>query len=474
MKPYIHLFRTPRRYYCFDVNTDEIIMIPENVYNYLENRCDEDILDEKNAGFVNTLRQQGYLSSHRLSAVRHCHTDDLGYYLENRMSEVLLQVTQVCNLNCCYCPYAVGTGFSRQRDHSSKVMSWETAKRSLDFLLDHSSEIVDIAVGFYGGEPFLAFPLIRKAVEYVEENFAGKRVWYSTTTNGTALNDEIIAFLVEKNFHVTFSIDGPEHIHDTNRRRGDGTGSFRQAFENLKKTITAFGDEKKDQVNINTVLNPANDTDEVRELFRDPFFRDHEVFFTISPASDNIRDTAFYAREGHYEQTVYHAFTGLLSNLGLVEGLKTDPVINKYYNSHTNTSDRIKRKKMLPDISAPGGPCVPGQHRVFVNADGDMFPCERVTELSDAAKIGSIYTGFDLEKAEAMLNIGQLTEDICKNCWAFRHCKICAAKAIRDQELSGKEKLKYCEKTKNSVNTDLRFIALKRELESVYKRNLVL
>ena len=114
----------------------------------------------------------------------------------------------------------------KKRNHSSKKMEWETARKSIDLFLENSSEIDNVGIGFYGGEPFMNFPLIRQAVEYADKLFVGKNVEYSLTTNGTLMTDEIISYLNDHDFRVMFSIDGPESIHDINRRKADGSGSF--------------------------------------------------------------------------------------------------------------------------------------------------------------------------------------------------------------------------------------------------------
>ena len=59
-------------------------------------------------------------------------------------------------------------------------------------------------IGFYGGEPLLEFPLLKKAVEYSEQQFEGKKLTFNITTNGTLLNDEMIYFFQE---HDVWMID---------------------------------------------------------------------------------------------------------------------------------------------------------------------------------------------------------------------------------------------------------------------------
>ena len=77
----------------------------------------------------------------------------------------------------------------------------------------------------------------------------------------------------------------------------------------------------------------------------------------------------------------------------------------------------------------PGGPCVPGLHRFFVDVDGNVYPCERITE--DAAfQVGNLDTGFDLEKVEKIINVGRCTKEECLTCWAFLHCGTCIANMV--------------------------------------------
>lgn len=87
-------------------------------------------------------------------------------------------------------------------------------------------------IGFYGGEPLLAFSLIRKIVEYAETVFLGKEIKFFITTNATLLTEEISKFLLDHNFRVTFSIDGPKKVHDQNRIFPDGRGTFDKVMEN--------------------------------------------------------------------------------------------------------------------------------------------------------------------------------------------------------------------------------------------------
>ncbi len=119
-----------------------------------------------------------------------------------------LILTSECNLRCGYC---------YQNDKKSGEMAWGTMRSALDRLL--ASESQSIRVGFWGGEPLLEFPLLQKAVAYVEDKLEpGRSAAYSVSTNGLLLTDEILAFLVHHRFEIQLSFDGVPAMQDLRRR----------------------------------------------------------------------------------------------------------------------------------------------------------------------------------------------------------------------------------------------------------------
>ena len=76
--------------------------------------------------------------------------------------------------------------------------------------------------------------------------------------------------------------------------------------------------------------------------------------------------------------------------------------------------------------------------------------------------------GFYYEKAEKLLNIGHLTKDECRNCWAFRHCNICAKYTDDVGTLSKDLKLSQCENVRSSLRETLLDIIMQREVEDIY------
>ena len=159
----------------------------------------------------------------------------------------------------------------------------------------------------------------------------------------------------------------------------------------------------------------------------------------------------FEAARGHRLELIiqFAAFYGL--RRGEVLGLRWDAIdfaAGTFTICHTVTTASVEGKHLLSrlvidskrsyydlykelrlhaaiaNVMHPQGPCIPGIARLFVNVNGEFFPCERVPELAYAC-IGNISNGFDVERIEQIMNIGRLSEKECKSCWALRLCSSC-------------------------------------------------
>ena len=134
-----------------------------------------------------------------------------------------LHVAHTCNLNCEYC-------FASQGKYHGKraLMSFETGKRALDFLMDHSGKRHNLEVDFFGGEPLMNFDVVKKLVAYARsvEKERGKNFRFTLTTNGMLIDDEVIDFANKECSNVVLSLDGRKEIHDKYRVDYKGRGSF--------------------------------------------------------------------------------------------------------------------------------------------------------------------------------------------------------------------------------------------------------
>jgi len=465
--PFIHTIKTPLGYYFYDVNTNQIIQIDEKVYNYLlgTNKNLDSICDIEKK--IDKLKKAGYLSNNRPSKMIHSADRSLEFRLNENIEQVTLQVTQQCNFRCSYCIYGGNTNL--QRHHTNQCMSYDVAKSIIDFYVKHSIGQDTIFVAFYGGEPLLEFDLIKRVVNYSEKVFEGKDLTFAITTNGSLLNDENVDFMSKHNFEIIVSLDGTPEIHDRARKFAQtGEGTFGAIEKNLKK-IRKNNPDFYRKIKFNIVIDPRNEIDALHEMVtNDEIFRG--AYIRAILVDDRFTDEKTLFSNKFAIEDQIRQFKALLSYLGrypdnkvsIISKNSLNDMIGKYKSFMTN-------QQQLSETMAPGGPCVPGQKRLFVNTNGEFFPCERVSETSDAMKIGNIKDGFDYNKARKILNIAQLTENACKNCWAMRYCTICVKSCDNNGELSGELKLIQCKIVINSTDEIFKDNIMLNEIKQLLK-----
>ena len=450
----IKTFATPGGKYVFDRETNALLSVSDEefaAFGRIENQEDND----NDWELLKRYTVQGYLQESKLRKIEHGVTPYLRHQLNSQISQLTLCVTQNCNLRCSYCTY--GGNYNYQRPHSDKIMSLDTMKKSVDFIMARSRGLSKVSLGFYGGEPLLAIENIKACVAYVKDKYKGKQVYYTITTNGTVFNDDIICFLHENEINVSISIDGPRDIHNRNRVFEDGSPSFDKIMTNMEYIKEHYPDFFK-QISFFTVVAPGADFSCVNEFFNaSDVMADNMVSQRIVNSYDAKEDVLY---DDMYGLTYgYQHMRVLLAALDMYTKSKLSKL---FITNITNTErfyERLSKREMY-EADHPGGPCVPGVMRPFVSIDGSIFPCERVNEGSAAMKIGHIDTGIDLEKAEAVLNVGKLSEDECISCWNFHHCGLCAAGCDGGNALSKEIRLNNCAEQMNNTGETLETVCL--------------
>lgn len=450
-KPLILLYSTPLGFYFYDANRNEIVVINEQLYHYIDAVMKDDVKEMYLAGDeadkqYHELKECGYFSTHRVIEIKHPATDTLELLLERKIDSIILQVTQNCNLRCSYCVYSE-KDFLSQRSHSDKMMSFETAKRAIDFFLMHSMDTQKPNIGFYGGEPFLNLELIKQAVTYAKKVFEGRTLTFSITTNATLLTDEIIDYLAENDINLTISLDGPKTIHDHNRVfAANQNGSYNTVIRNIRK-LWERQPKYARLVSTNMVINPENSYEEINSLFNDKYISKMRSNHSIVERDND--ESVFYSTEFR-NAALYNQFLEILS---MAKQFRVEDIGRITADEIEGMQRRMQeiRYGVLSDSAAPGGPCIPGKMRLFINYQGHFYPCERVSEMSSCMQLGSLDKGFDMSKVDALLNIGKLTEENCRDCWAFTQCMICSKKADDDGVLSSNKKSKFCKEAKETA-----------------------
>lgn len=457
-KPLIKLFKaTTTDCFLFDSYMNKIISISLHNFDILTKLLNESsnfyesissIEDQGFLEFYHYYQENGFFKPNVISKIEHPMSDYIEDILDSSIESINLQVTQNCNLRCDYCPY---TGnYYTNRTHCNKKMSLELALKGIDFLFEHSRDVSNINISFYGGEPLLEFETLKRCILYARKKFREQSLSFSITTNGTLLNDEIMDFFVEHNILLTISLDGPKEIHDRFRVFANGKGSFDIVLNNLYRFKKKYEKYYNTNIMFNVVLSKDDFSAEVDNFFSEhSLFEKNEVITTF--LSTNYVEHEFETISDEFVE--YFEFEKYKCFLFLLKRIEERPRRIQLNNIEQlkKTAKELKNFVGLPEKYHPSGPCIPGRKKLFLTVDGNFYPCERVNELSECAKIGDIKDGISVDKCKTLLNIGKLTSEQCKNCWAISYCKSCFVQADYEGELCPKARLKNCRQYRESI-----------------------
>lgn len=141
---------------------------------------------------------------------------------DQKVRYLSLIVTSDCNLACKYC-------YEKHGLRDKRIMDFSLAKESICcYMNENGADTLEI--DFFGGEPLLAFDLIRDTVDWFHTQSWDKDHRFLIGTNGTILNNEMKEWLCRNRgcIYISFSLDGTRKAHNISR-----SNSYDLVFKNL-------------------------------------------------------------------------------------------------------------------------------------------------------------------------------------------------------------------------------------------------
>lgn len=463
-------YRTDKNAYLYDAGTGEIIEVDDVVYSIIDDYgilSEEKIIDKHYGQYTteelkdalidieNNCRDHHVLLEHPPTE-----TDDIGgviykkkqYSIDEFVTRfnalLVLELTERCNLRCDYCCY--GDEFGTYREHGTRSMSEITALAAVNAHVHaNQGDGNPCAVSFYGGEPLLEFPLLKKAVEYAENEASslGKEILFNITTNGTLLDNEKTKFLVEHNFLVLISLDGPKEAHDRYRVFAQGRhGSFDVVMRNVQRFDELYPHYKKRGLSM--TIAPPLLWDVTNELLLEllpayPFTRVALVNIDQTNGLHCLKDCEhpicgtknskfrFYTDdEKKLLREKYNDYIYTLQSQDATGGRDRRPLASLLFDGELK---RIHQRLVTsrPPKYMFAAPCIPGFTRRFCDIHGNYHVCERV-DGSDRYVIGNVMNGIDPVKVKGLMKWHHRTTS-CGDCYSAKICPLCYA-AILDAD----------------------------------------
>ena len=328
----------------------------------------------------------------------------------NVIKALCLHVAHTCNLNCSYC-------FASQGKYNGDraLMSFETGKRALDFLIENSGSRTNLEVDFFGGEPLMNWDVVKQLVMYARsvEKEKGKNFRFTLTTNGMLIDDDVIDFANKEMSNVVLSLDGRKEIHDRLRVDYKGEGSYDRIVPKFKKLVESRGGQGYYMRGTFTHANPdfTKDVFHMADLGFTELSMEPVVGAPSDPASLTPEDIEIVKEQ--YE---------ILAAEMLKRQKEGRPITFYHYMLDLTEGPCIYKR-----ISG----CGSGTEYMAVTPWGDLYPCHQFVG-EEKYKLGNIWDGVTNDALrDDFRSCNAYAREECKDCWAKLYCSGgCAANAF--------------------------------------------
>lgn len=342
---------------------------------------------------------------------------------EQKVEQIILEVTEQCNFRCKYCVYS--EDFSGNRDFGNRRMPTEIAFKAIDWALENSG--AKLAITFYGGEPLLNFKLMKAVIERSQAKRGNKEIVYSFTSNMSLMTREIATYLAQvPNLYIMASIDGPRTVHDAYRVYANDAPTFEDSIGGLRILADAYAGSHM-PVNINAVLTPPFGFEKLEQV--NAYFE--SLDWLPATCHVNITYPSYGTCPGldeYYDKITgnpKYALHGMCNPLMIwqqrkaeTDGLDAYKARNIYYHSIFDDLVKINNRIIVDEPTLRrglNGCCVPGKKRLYVTATGEYKACERI---GSSPSIGNVDEGVDRELIvkKYVEEFAAQSKDICDKC----------------------------------------------------------
>jgi uncharacterized protein len=308
-----------------------------------------------------------------------------------------IQLGMGCNYSCSYCNQASGAGSGTV----TKTADAEEFIAGLDGWLKGNPERVE----FWGGEPFLYFAKLKRLVPALRERFP--KANFSIVSNGSLIDEEILAFIEQFDIFVAISHDGPgQHL------RGPDPFEDPARAKWLRELWQRRGGIKR-RVAFNFVLTPANaDIQTTRQWLADRV--GDQALLVDTEGVVSVYDEQTSRGAGRWNAADYERLSH-----SIVQGLASGEAL-KVRNIAQRAQDFILSLQTRRPSSALGQKCGMDQpQQLAVDLKGNVMTCQN-TGAQGKHRLGHVDA---MEEVELDTATHWSHRESCRHCPVLQLCK---------------------------------------------------
>lgn len=454
----IHKFRLFNTNIVLDVNSGAVHVFDDMTYELLdfyENYDKENAINMLSGKYGREMLKEAFDEIETLKGSGSLFSEDTySQYVPSQerkpvIKALCLNIAHDCNLRCKYCFASTGH-FGAGRS----MMTPETGRKAIDFLIKSSGDRRNLEVDFFGGEPLMNFNTVKDVVYYAteKEKEYKKNFRFTLTTNALLLSEEHRRFINEYIGNIVLSIDGRENVNDRMRFRIDGSGTYRDILPKIREM--------------------ADSRNQDRYYVRGTFTRENLDF---SNDVLHLADLGF--KQISVEPVVAAKDTGLDIRREDLSQLfdEYEKLAFEYVRRHT-AGNGFNFFHFMLDLDQ--GPCMvkrlkgcgSGCEYLAVTPEGEIYPCHQFVGMENF-KMGNvnIESVFNNDMQSMFMNSNIYTKKDCSSCWARFFCSGgCAANAFQFNGDIGKPYEIGCELEKKRLECSLWIKAIEKMGESIY------
>lgn len=298
---YTYLFSKNKQSYLYNSQTSLLIVISKSLHEKLYNEdfdaIRKDVLEELKKNKI-VIEDEHLYDDYHFSRLKY-----LSSIGNDETLNLVLAPTTGCNFACPYC---------FEGEKVDRRMSYSVVNDLLSFINSfQNAEKVNIA--WYGGEPLLAFDIMKTIVERIKNECKIEIASHSIVTNGYLINNSVIDFMKKNPFKkIQITFDGIKENHNKTRcLKGNQQPTYDKIMSNVDRLISEMSDKTIISLRININKDNEGDFTEMYKLIKSKYPNNSNVVVYPGFIRESNKDCSIMCYKSIYGKSRYDFYKNI-------------------------------------------------------------------------------------------------------------------------------------------------------------------